>query len=355
MRKLSSISIFVTFWTALFIFSSCCRGTDCDPAPNPPVHYSAKGIYVLNEGSWNMNNSGITYYNLETQTIIEDVFRQVNHRGLGETANDLAVYGNKMYCAVSGSGLIEVMQISDCKSIKQISCIGKTPRKLAFHNGKAYVSCHSGEILKIDTASLEIENTWTAGRNPEGICVCNNKLYVANSGGLDGAKYDNTVTVFDLSSGTNVGTISVALNPYTLETNGTFVYLVTRGNYDDILPSLQRIDNMQIKAYPDIHPFNLSIHENEAILYSYDYFSGKSWIKKMNLQTETIENQAFITDNTKISQPYSIGFHPSNGDVYVADSYTNLVNGDVFCFDKNGKKKFQFSTGMNPSKIIVIQ
>ncbi len=62
------------------------------------------------------------------------------------------------------------------------------------------MSCFDGSIVKIDTASLQIEATATAGRNPEGVCVVNNKLYVSNSGGLDFPNYDNTVSVFDLNS-----------------------------------------------------------------------------------------------------------------------------------------------------------
>jgi hypothetical protein len=355
MRKPSSLSIFIAFCVIFLFIVSCCRGTDCDPTPYENTSSSAKGIYILNEGLFHMNNASITYYDLQKQTLTADIFSTVNHRALGDLANDLICYGSKLYCVVNGSENIEIMNVTDCKSIKQLNCTGKSPRRLACYNGKIYVSCYNGEILRLDTISLEFESSWTAGRNPEGICVCKNKLYVANSGGLDGLKYDNTVSVFDLNTNTKLNDISVNINPYCLETNGEYVYIISRGNYDEILYSLQRIDGQTVKTYPDIHPFNISINGNDAMLYSYDYITHVSWIKRFDCQTDKVDSQEFITDATSISQPYSIGFHSASGDVYITDSYNNMVNGDVFCFDKIGKKKFSFAVGINPSKIVIIQ
>ena len=63
----------------------------------------------------------------------------------------------------------------------------REPRYIAFHKEKAYVCSYDGTVARIDTASLAIDAMTTVGRNPDGICVQDDKLYVSNSGGLDHA------------------------------------------------------------------------------------------------------------------------------------------------------------------------
>ena len=65
------------------------------------------------------NNAGLSCFNLNTLTMTVDTFMNVNEKGLGDTANDMIVYGSKMYIAVYGSSIIEVTDLSG-KSIKQI-------------------------------------------------------------------------------------------------------------------------------------------------------------------------------------------------------------------------------------------
>ena len=78
----------------------------------------ADGLYILNEGTFQHNNSTITYYNFETGAITEDIFLEANHRGLGDTGNDLQRYGSKLYAVVNNSNRLEVMNFEDAKSIK---------------------------------------------------------------------------------------------------------------------------------------------------------------------------------------------------------------------------------------------
>ena len=43
----------------------------------------------------------------------------------------------------------------------------------------------------------------------------------------------------------------------------------------------------------------------------------------------------------------------AGGDVYITDAGTFTTNGDVYCFDKDGKKKFSFEGGLNPSAMLI--
>ena len=73
------------------------------------------------------------------------------------------------------------------------------PRYLAADGGKVYMTYYYGHAVAVlDTASLEVERVIPVGRYPEQIVISNNRLYVANSGGLDYPNYGTTVSVIDL-------------------------------------------------------------------------------------------------------------------------------------------------------------
>lgn len=352
-RHIICVNLFTLTFISLF-FSACNKPCEI-PDPEPIRDGAAKGVFVLNEGLIDMNNSTITYYDFQTGEITKDMFLTTNSRKLGDTGNDLQMYGNKMYAVINVSEQIEVMSAENCKSIKRIPLIGKQPRKIAFAGNKAYISCWDGSVVRIDTATLEVDAAALAGRNPEGIAVANNKLYVANSGGLDNPNYDNTVSVFDLNTFTLIKTIEVAINPYVIHADQEGdLYLVSRGNYSSTPYQFQRIDSQTDEVVQNfgLPVLNFAISGQYAYLYSYNFSTQKSWIKVMDILTEEIINEDFITDQNQFETPYGIAVNPNNGDVYITDGYQFTLSGDVYCFDKNGKKKFSFESGLNPAVIV---
>ncbi len=319
-------------------------------------------ILVLSEGSYTNNNSTLAYYDLKNKTKDADYFLTQNKRGLGETANKMLLYGSRAYIVLNGSSRVEVIDIRTGKSVKQIPMFegdkAKSPRQIISYAGKVYVSSFDDTVTRIDTVSLSIDGSLKVGFDPEGMCVVGDKLYVANSGGLEWANgYDKTVSVVDLSNFKELREIEVNVNPVHLhaDTHGD-IYVVTNGNYSDIPARFQRIDT-QTNTVSDIDMSvsNFTISENKAYTYSYDYFTKKMTVQVYDCLTEKVINASFISDGTIVKIPYSIQVDPFSKDVYITDAIDNLVSGDVFCFDKNGKMKFQVKeVGINPNNVILI-
>lgn len=180
------------------IFISCNDSIEWQEAGDHPIEKETQGIYILCEGLFNMNNSSLSYYDFQQGAMKSfqdpdkrgndktnfDFFKMMNHRKLGDTANDLQKYGSKIYCAVNVSSQIEVLNAWSGVSFKQIPLfnennIARQPRFFAFHKNKAYVCNFDGTVARIDTTSLTVEKVIKVGRNPDGICVANGKLYVA--------------------------------------------------------------------------------------------------------------------------------------------------------------------------------
>ena len=154
--------------------------------------------------------------------MVRDYFKAVNRRGLGDTANDMAIYGSKDICDSQYLQYGRSDRLSYGKLIETDSDVGRK-RKFPsttlhrFHKEKAYVCSYDGTVARIDTTSLSIEAITSVGRNPDGICVQNEKLYISNSGGLDYSSglvgVDNTVSVVDIATFKESSKLTVGPNP----------------------------------------------------------------------------------------------------------------------------------------------
>ncbi len=319
-------------------------------------------LYILSEGLFNMNNSTLASYDLTTKEFVPDFFLAVNKRGLGDTGNDMGIYGSKLYVIVNVSSQVEVLDAKTGKSLRRIPMftgngVAREPRWVEFYQNKAYVCSFDGTVAKIDTATLAVEALVQCGKNPDGICVANNKLYVSNSGGLNFPDYDNTISVIDIASFTEIKKIKVDTNPGKIHADsGGDVYVVTRGDYGTLSYKLHRINAVTdelAETFDDIQALNFSIHNDTAYIYNYNFGNQTCWVKMFDCRTEKIISDNFVTDGTKIDTPYGIDINPANGDVYLTDAKSYATWGDVLCFNRSGKLKFRIrEAGLNPNKVI---
>ena len=358
MRKLYRLVVLST----LLGLCSCGENEPPLPPPPPPPSEETAALYILCEGLWGNNNSTLAYYSFDNQVSDNDYFNTINGRGLGDTGNDMKIYGSKIYIAVTTSSQIEVIDAHTGLSLRQLPVFDegkpREPRHLAFDKGKVYATCFDGTIIRIDTLSLEIDNTAKAGRDPEGICVANGKLYVANSGGKSFPNYDNTISVIDIASFKEVKKIEVAINPYIVEADGYGdVYVSSQGNYNDKKYKLQRINSQTDKVEDtfDTETLNFCISGDYAYLYNYDYSNKTNWVKVLNVKTEEIERENFITDGTEIYTPRGIAVNAATSEVFISDAFDFMIRGTVFCFNENGTLKYKIEkVGITPNQIVFV-
>ncbi|MCB9016498.1 MAG: YncE family protein [Lentimicrobiaceae bacterium] len=329
---------------------------DNQPLPQDTLLRSS-GVYVINEGSFNGNNASLTRFTFNDSTAVPDIFARQNGRGLGDTGSDLAIYGSKLYVVVNVSSQVEVVDATTCMSIKQIPLFDGTqarqPRKIAFYGSKAFVCNFDGTVAVIDTTTLAVEKYIQVGLNPDGILATGGKIWVSNSGGLSFPNYNNTLSVIDPVALTEEKQLTVGLNPFKMAAdNYGDIYLVARGNYGDIKSRLQIIDGATgaVKhTFEDFEAINFSIAGDTAYVYNYDWATAESSILMLNVKTETVIRNSFITDGTVLQTVYGVAADPVSGLVYVSDAQGFTGAGKVYVFDQSGKRKFSFDAGINPA------
>ncbi len=337
----------------LLILTSCKKNKIED---TPMSDTLKNGILVLNEGLFQHNNSTLSWIDLSNNEVKNDVFLNKNNRPLGDTGNDMLLYGGKIYIAVTGSSTVEVLDKNTLKSIKQIQFNynnkSQEPRNLAVYDGKIFVSSFDGYVTSIDTISLKINKRIKVGRNPEGICVVNQSLYVANSGGLDFQNSDTTVFEIDLNTMNVVDTFVVGKNPGAIIADDfNNIYLVKRGNYTTDPTELIRINTVdKTVTNLGLEVTTLSKRGNLLYLSYFNHNSGSSIVSIFDCVSQTLINPSFI-NNQEITTLYGV-IPFKNDEIICLDALSFTNTGFLRFFNHSGNQTKSIKVGLNPNSII---
>ena len=336
---------------------TACKGED-EPVEEPVI--PSEYLYVLNNGRYGSNNASLTLYDVEKGTATQGFFEKQNGRRLGDTGQDLIVYGSKMYIAMFGESTIEVTDL-EAKSLKQIKTEGQ-PRYMAAHGGKVYVTYFNGYVARIDTSTLAVEAKTQVGRNPEQLAAANGKLYVANSGGLDfntETGYDKTVSVVDIASFSETRKIQVVVNPCdVIYDKNSHIYVVSNGNYMDIPNVLQKI-NVNTGEVSTVTAINATYMATVGTkLYAIHSQYDSNWNQVISFYVYDMANNTRISENfigaAKVDFPYKISTDEESGEIYITSS--DWINdGDVYIFDKANQFVGKFEAGLTPMKVVKIK
>lgn len=348
-----SISVLIIL---TFFIISCKKKKQDEPIVDETP---SNGLIVLCEGLFQQNNSTVSWIDLSSGEISNNMFFQKAQRDLGDTGNDLLRYGGKIYIAVNVSSIVEVMDASSFEEINhvhmEVNNVSKQPRFMVGHGPNVYVTCYDGYVDVLDTTSLTITQRIAVGSNPEGIAVANNKLYVANSGGLNYPVMDSTVSVIDLTTKTELTKITVGLNPGDIEVddNGD-VYVISRGDYGSVPSRMVRI-NSQTDAVEHEYTFDaseISRFGTGYFLISYaDFSTGANHVGLFNTSSETLESGDYMS-MAGINTVYEVVYIPATDKIYVLDAMDFSTTGYVREFSSSGAYLKSYHVGLNPTDLL---
>ena len=368
----------------LGILTGCCllacRGElpvlpsdEIDVGKDPLGGVSIKGMYLLNEGNMGSNKATLDYFDYETGIYHKNIYAERNPgvvQELGDVGNDIQIYGNKLYAIINCSHFVEVMNVETAKHITQISI--PNCRYIVFKDKYAYVSSYAGPVkidpnarlgyvARVDTTTLTVKDTCVVGYQPEEMVIVGNKLYVANSGGYRVPNYDRTVSVIDLNTFKVIKTIDVGINLHRMELDqyGN-IYVSSRGDYYDTYSETFVIDSNTDKVIdelPLLPNTEMAICRDSLYVYSTEWsYYTNSWTVSYaiyNTKTKKTDTRNFITDGTEksIKIPYGIAINPETSEFFVTDAKDYVTPGTLYCFSRDGKKKWSVITGDIPAHI----
>lgn len=333
--------------------SSCKKDNNTLPdAPLPAV----SGVYILNEGYINADNSTLSYFDSESKKMTNEFFLAANPgKKLGDVANDMGIYGSKLYITVNRSNKIEIMDAESGVVIKTVNVTA--PRFLAFHGKHAFISSYTGNVFVLDTASMGIVKEIEVGRTPEQLAVSGDKVFVANAGwqdGMIGGEYDNRLSVIDANTLEKITDIEVTdnIDRVTVDSKGA-VYVNSTTIYEDwptvilqpgrlfrINPTTLKIDK-RFEFGAELLAFN----GNYAYFFSDNYEEGETLFLEMDTRSFEIKVQNRFED---VELPYALAIDPASEDIWVGGAMAN----QVYHFNKKENKVEQYAVGLLPKKFV---
>lgn len=366
------------------VMSSCRKDIEVlmneDTPLQPPNFDGYAGFYLLNEGNMGSNKSTLDYFDYTTGTYQRNIYGARNPtvaKELGDVGNDIAIYGNRLYAVINASNKVEVMDAGTARRVGQIEI--PNCRYIKFDNGYAYVTSYAGPIeinpdyaqkgyvAKVDTVTLQVVAKCIVGYQPDELEITGGKIYVANSGGYMGAgnteKYERTVSVIDLASFTEERRIDVAYNLHHIKVDKRGdLWVTSRGDYKKLPSRLFFIDK-DLQKVTDTIPVPVSefhLDGDSLFMYSteWSYVTHSNMITYgiVNTLTHEVVTRSFITDGTEkqIEIPYGIMVHPVTKDIYVTDAGNYISPGMLYCFTREGKKKWSVRTGDIPAHFVLL-
>ncbi len=358
------------------IFFASCRVDD----PTPPIELPdplGDGFYLLNEGQMGGNNATLDFYDYASNKLIHNIFEARNPMetmGLGDTGNDLQLHDGRLYVVMNGSSYLEVIDAATALHIGRVTI--PNPRSVAFSGRFAYVTSYAGATLddgtlgghvtKVDLELLRIVDECSVGRQPDGLAVVGDKLYIANSGGY--GVFESTVSVIDLSTFTETKRIEVAPNLWRVRADGKGkIYISSRGDYGNIPAAIYVIDTATDTLVTTLNqdgqpvPVRFLGGDNFALLGDRMYVVGTAYDAEWNpTNTYTTYDLStglatgnFITDDTdaQIVSPYGLATEPATGEIFVTDTADFLKDGTVRCYSPTGTLKWAVTAGVAPGHI----
>ena len=341
-----------------------------------PTRGDIVGMYVLNEGNMGSNKASIDFLDLDenkpTVHYLRNIYSERNPnvvKELGDVGNDIKIYGSKLWIVVNVSNKVEVATADSCKRITQINI--PNCRYLAFKDGFAYVSSYVGPVkidenaplgmvYKVDTVDFKKKDSVVVGYQPEELCIVDNKLYVANSGGYRMPNYDNTLSEIDLTTFKEIRKIKVGLNLHHCQVDHYGqVWVTSRGNYKDVPSRIYWLYKGHNQVYEVIDSIDTPV-SGLSIVGDSLYYYGSVWNSAtatntisyglINVRThQTIQTNLFSAPQIKaITMPYGIMVNPTERDFYLMDAKNYVSSGSLLHFKPDGTFDWSVQTGDIP-------
>ena len=320
------------------------------------------------------NKCSLDFVDFDNGYYVRNLYAEKNPnvvKELGDVGNDVQIYGSKMYAVINCSHKVEVLDARSCQRLGQVDI--PNCRYIAFDKGYAYVSAYVGPVgidpnaqlgavFQVDTATLEITAEVTVGYQPDELVIQDGLIYVANSGGYRKPNYDNTVSVIDIETMTQIRKIPVGINLHRIRADKYGkLWVSSRGDYEKIPSRLfvlekdKRTNRMEVRDTLNVSCSEMDICGDSLYLYSVEWsnISQENNVTYgiIDVRTGELISNSFIKDGTEtdIEIPYGLKVNPETGDVYVTDAKNYVSSGNLHCYGRDGIRKWSVRTGDIPA------
>ncbi len=328
------------------------------PSPPPPPGDTTRvtykhWIFVINEGNYSWANASVSYIDNTTDSVYQDIYQSANNHGLGDVAQSMKIMGNKGFIIVNNSNRIEVVSLTDFKTITSITGFD-SPRYLEFvDSSKAYVTNMKKNISVVDLKSMTVVRTIPTPYWTENLLHYGQFMFVTCIGSFNEPSADRKAQVYIIDTRTDMITDSILMGkePVSITVDRKDkIWVICSGGYDNFeAPTLKRIDPQLMVVDKSFTfpvqqgvPSRLCINPTGDTLY---FINGG--VFQMPANATELPASPLIPANGHLF--YGLGIHPVSGQVYVSDAVNYVQSGYIFkCSQSNGQVIETYKAGRIP-------
>lgn len=348
--------VFIAFSGAVLLHACVPVPTEPDPITTP---LEQPGFFVVNEGLWRQDNATLSFVRLDGNVDANVVASRNQGLRLGDTGTDILVRGDSVYVIASTSRSIEVYHRRTGVWQTRIRFdAGREPYRFARVNDAiALVTMLNVDaISEINLRSCSIRIVAApVGPAPEGMCVLNRTVYVANSGLGDLRRQEagaSTVSMLDISDLQQVGTIdglpNVMLCVADAPRNRVWILYRHYVSQPDSLGGIVQWDPLQKRIVQHVRfamPRGLVVDPRDGHV----YVLHRDGIDAYTPQTQTRERIATHASSMGNDIWYSLGWWASQSCLLVGNARSYVTDGEVVIMETDGRIRLRAQVGLNPT------
>ena len=352
----------------IFLLGIILAFVSCNPDDkNSQDKNIAKGLFILNEGTFTYANSSLTFYDPEADTVENNLFYKVNLAPLGDVANSMAIDENGMYIVVNNSKYVYKVDEKTLKYEAKLDGLTSPRYIMLIDKNKAYISDQESTGLWIfNPETMQKTGFVETGNTTEKMVRVGNEVIVTNwSNFYQPGTSNSTIQFVDVVTDKLVDEMDVAAEPHSivLDKNNNIWVLCSGGYMPPCEPALFCINpkTREILKRFDFgegdYPYSMDIDKAGENLYILNGVLGTLDLYKMSVDDETLPTIPLVDSQQPTANSQSMVFtkvavSPYNGDIYLTDVKNYVQNGDVLRYDSDGNFVTKFETGIVPGAMM---
>lgn len=344
--------IYLLYFIIFIVFVSCNKDND-DPISID--NGLGKGFFVLNEGVFTGANSSLSFYSEDSSKVTNNLFYKVNETPLGDVAQSITLWNDKMFIVVNNSGYIYKVDAKTIEYQNQVLGLLSPREMLIVSDEKAYVSdLYSTGINIINPTTMEHISFLDTKKSTENLIKIGNEIFTSNWSNYSHPTIpNNTIQIIDITTDKLIDSIVVTKEPNSMvvDKNGQLWVLCSGGYMGEENPSLIQInptDRTITKKmdFSDVQmsPSRLVSNYNADSLYfiNTDVFA-------MSIEDTNLPANPIITADRRLY--YNIAIHPKSSSIILTDALDYVQNGYIHRFKSNGTQIDSIQVGIIPNAI----